>query len=103
MYLVTLTRSGPEWNPTKPAEQQARWSEHASYMDNLVAQGIVVLGGPLGDEHRVVLAVDADDAATVRAIVALDPWSDSHLQLDAVEDWTIRLDAHRRSGSKGAS
>ena len=30
------------------------------------------------------------------ATLADDPWSDTHLVLDAVEAWTIRLDGLRR-------
>ena len=55
-------------------------------------QGFVVLGGPLADEETVVLAVEAASEAEVRATLALDPWSDSHLVVDRVDAWTIRLD-----------
>jgi hypothetical protein len=61
-------------------------------MDGLVDAGFVVLGGPLGDEFRVVHAVEAESEADVRATLARDPWSGSHLVVDAVEPWTIRLD-----------
>lgn len=61
-------------------------------MDALVSSGFVVLGGPLADEHRVMLAVDAATADDVRAVFAQDPWSGSHLVLQTVEPWTIRLD-----------
>lgn len=92
MYLVTLTRSGPDWDRSRLAEQQARWSAHAAFMDELVAQGFVVLGGPLGDERSVVLVVEADSKDAVRATLAEDPWSRSHLIIEAIDDWTIRLD-----------
>jgi hypothetical protein len=61
-------------------------------MDALVDAGFVVLGGPLGDEFRVVHVVEAESEADVRATLARDPWSGSHLVVDAVEPWTIRLD-----------
>ena len=32
---------------------------------------------------------------TVRATLARDPWSDSHLRIDTIDPWTIRLDAAR--------
>lgn len=97
MYLVTLTRSGPEWDRSKPAEEQAGWGAHAAFMDDLVERGVIILGGPLGDEHRVMLVVDAISAETVHAVLANDPWSDSHLHVDAVEHWTIRLNGLRRT------
>ena len=77
-------------------EQQAGWQAHAAFMDALVEQGFVVLGGPLADEVRVVLAIDSDTEDSVRETLAADPWSGTHLVIDAVEPWTIRLDARRK-------
>jgi len=64
-------------------------------MDGLVNAGFVVLGGPLADEHRVVLVVEAESEDTVRATLARDPWSETHLRIDTIEPWTIRLDGRR--------
>jgi len=77
-------------------EQQTGWQAHAAFMDALVEQGFVVLGGPLADEVRVVLAIEADTEDSVRETLAADPWSGTHLVIDAVEPWTIRLDARRK-------
>jgi hypothetical protein len=96
MFHVVLLRSGPEWDPTRPLEEQSGWHEHASFMDGLVDEGFIVLGGPLPDERRVVHAVEADSEDAVRATLARDPWSGSHLRVESVEPWTIRLDARRR-------
>jgi len=68
-------------------------------MDALVESGFVVLGGPLADEHRVVLAVEADSEDAVRETLAGDPWDQTHLVIDSVDAWTIRLDG-RRSGPR---
>jgi hypothetical protein len=65
-------------------------------MDGLVESGFVVLGGPLADEARVVHAVQADSEAAVRATLAEDPWSETHLRVDTIDPWTIRLDARQR-------
>jgi uncharacterized protein YciI len=92
MFHVVVLRSGPEWDPAKPLEEQSGWEEHAQYMDALVDDGVIVLGGPLGDEHRVIQAIEAESADAVRAILARDPWSETHLRVDAIEPWTIRLD-----------
>ena len=73
-------------------EEQRGWTEHADFMDALVDDGFVLLGGPLADEHRVVLAVEADSEQQVRDTLARDPWHGSHLLIDAVDPWTIRLD-----------
>ncbi len=76
-------------------EEQSAWHAHASFMDSLVEAGFIVLGGPLADEHRVVHAVEAESEAAVRATLARDPWSETHLQVFTIEPWTIRLDAKR--------
>jgi uncharacterized protein YciI len=76
-------------------EDQSGWSEHASFMDGLVEDGFIVLGGPLSDEQRVVHAVEAESEDAIRATLARDPWSETHLQVDTIEPWTIRLDGRR--------
>jgi uncharacterized protein YciI len=96
MFHVVLFRSGPEWDASKPLEKQSGWDEHARFMDGLVDDGVIVLGGPLADEHRVVHAVEAESEAEARAILARDPWSETHLRVGAVEPWTIRLDGRSR-------
>ena len=93
MFLVMLHRSGPEWDASRPLEEQSDWQAHAAFMDDLVDAGFVVLGGPLADEHRVAHAVQAASEEDVRATFARDPWSESHLRVASIEPWTIRLDA----------
>ena len=90
-FLVLLLRSGPDWDPAKPMEEQSEWDAHAGYMDELVERGFIVLGGPMADEFRVVLAVEAESEEAVRADLARDPWHETHLMVDRVEPWTIRL------------
>jgi uncharacterized protein YciI len=94
-FLVLLRRSGAQWDPSRPLEEQSLWAEHAAFMDGLVDAGFVILGGPLDDEDRVVLAVEAPSEDAVRATLAPDPWRDTHLELAAIDRWTIRLDARR--------
>ncbi len=76
-------------------EEQSDWPAHAAFMDGLVDAGFIILGGPLSDEHRVVHAVEAESEAAIRETLARDPWSETHLVIDTIEPWTIRLDARR--------
>src|SRR6266567_304746 len=92
MFHVVLRRDGPAWDPARPMEEQSDWPAHASFMDGLVDSGFVVLGGPLGDEHRVVHVVETESEDTVRATLGRDPWSTTHLRIEAIDPWTIRLD-----------
>jgi uncharacterized protein YciI len=96
MFHVVLRRSGPEWVADRPLEEQTDWLVHAAFMDKLVDDGFIVLGGPLSDEERVVHAVQAESEAAVRQTLAADPWSGSHLLVEAIEPWTIRLDGRPR-------
>lgn len=96
VFHVVLHRSGPEWDPNRSLEEQSGWDEHAAFMDGLVDEGFVILGGPLSDEHRVVHVVEAESEAIVRATLARDPWSETHLVIERVDPWTIRLDGRAR-------
>ena len=95
IFLVVLVRSGPEWDASRPLEDQSGWDEHAKFMDGLVDAGFIVLGGPLADELRVAHAVEAESEEAVRATLARDPWSGTHLRVGSIDPWTIRLDARR--------
>jgi uncharacterized protein YciI len=92
MFLVVRRRSGPEWDHSRPMEEQSDWPAHASFMDELVDSGFVVLGGPLADEHRVVEVIEAESEEAIRATYARDPWSGTHLRVDTIDPWTIRMD-----------
>jgi uncharacterized protein YciI len=92
IFHVVVIRTGPSWRAGRPLEEQSGWAEHAAFMDELVDGGFIILGGPLADEHRVVHVVEAESEAAVRATLARDPWSETHLRVEALELWTIRLD-----------
>jgi uncharacterized protein YciI len=94
-FHVVVTRSGPEWKTGAPLEEQSGWEAHAEFMDRLVEEGFIVLGGPLFDEHRVIHVIEAGSEDEVRATLARDPWSETHLEVAAVEPWTLRLDARK--------
>ena len=91
MFLVVLRRSGPEYDHSRPLEEQSGWLEHAAFMDGLVEDGFIVLGGVLGDEVRTAHAVEAVSEEAVRETFDRDPWSGSHLVVDSIDPWTIRL------------
>ena len=97
MFFVVERRSRPEWDPSRPLEEQSGWDAHAAFMDALVDTGFVVLGGPLADEFRVILVVEAESEHDVRATLDRDPWSGSHLVVASVDRWTIRLDGRGKS------
>jgi uncharacterized protein YciI len=95
MFLVVIHRSGPQWKASLPLDEQSGWIEHAAFMDGLVDDGFIILGGPLADEHRVAHVVEAESEDTIRATLARDPWSETHLRIHTIDPWTIRLDGRR--------
>jgi hypothetical protein len=91
-FLVVLRRDGREWDPALPLEQQPRFAEHARFVEGLVTNGFLLLGGPLEDEERVVYVVEAASEEAVRTRLAQDPWMGTHLVVRSVDRWTLRLD-----------
>jgi uncharacterized protein len=96
MWIV-YREPGPAWDPARERREQRLWDEHAEFMDDLVADGFVVLGGPVGDGHFVLHAVEAESEEEIRRRLADDPWDDPPVLVTAkIEPWTILLDARRR-------
>jgi uncharacterized protein YciI len=95
MFHVTLRRTGPEYNPELDVGEQTRFAEHAAYMNQLVEEGHIVLGGLLRN-LRTAHVMEAASEEEIRAIWARDPWYESHLVLESVEPWDIRLDGRDR-------
>jgi len=93
-FLVRLAR-GAAWDHSRTRREQAGWDEHAAFMDALVADGVVILGGPVGegDGEDSVLVVDMDDKARIRDCLADDPWVDDLLTIKGVEPWSVWLRA----------
>jgi uncharacterized protein YciI len=91
IFHVVLHRSGPRWDPGKPLQLQSNFAAHAEYVDKLVDTGVIIMGGPLADEYRVVYAVAADSEEAVRTALLGDPWNGTHLCVASIDRWTIRL------------
>src|SRR5437867_3539109 len=55
LWVVRRQRGGP-WDWSLPMREQQDWDEHAKFMEDLVDEGFVILGGPLeGEDGREVL------------------------------------------------
>jgi uncharacterized protein YciI len=73
---------------------QVAWPEHAAFMNRLVDEGFVVLGGPLGDGERVLLVVNAESEMAIRRRIDADPWTPLRLlPIARVEPWQVLLGA----------
>jgi uncharacterized protein YciI len=92
-YFAVTVEHGPNWDGSRGMRDQEDWETHATFMDALVDDGFVVLGGPLSDGDRVLLAVAAADEREVEARLAEDPWRPMGLlTTGTVEPWEILLD-----------
>jgi uncharacterized protein YciI len=91
-YLVRRTK-GPKWDHARGRREQDRWDEHAAFMDGLVDEGVIVLGGPVGgpegDDTMAVMEAETEEA--IRARLAQDPWGEEMLVTRSIEPWTVWL------------
>jgi len=93
LFVVTMV-NGSEYDRSRPRREQRGWDEHAVFMDGLLDEGFVVLGGPIGDGERVMLVVEAADEEEVRRRLGPDPWAPMGvLEIGSVQLWTIWLDS----------
>ena len=99
-FAVT-TAKGPAWDHALGIREQRFWAEHAAFMDDLVARGVVILGGPVDSDDPgdiALLAVEAPDEAAVRAVFDSDPWTEHRVyRLKQIRAWTIWLDGRHPS------
>ena len=91
LLLVYQQHGGP-WDWSKGLRDQELFDEHARFLDGLIDEGYIVLGGPL-DERDVLLVVQSETEASVRSRFAADPWiQNGMLTITAIRPWTIFLE-----------
>src|SRR5262252_1790106 len=62
-FAVRLVH-GPGWDPSRQIRDQEGWAGHAAFMDGLVGDGFIILGGPVVDGEQTLHAVEAACSAT---------------------------------------
>ena len=91
LFAVIRSR-GPAWNESRRLEDQADWAGHAVFMNGLLAENFVVLGGPLEGTPDVLLVMRATDAAEIAERLAADPWTQNGLLIvKQAYPWQLRL------------
>jgi uncharacterized protein YciI len=91
LFAVIRSR-GPAWNAALPIDDQVEWPAHVAFMNGLVDQQFIAVGGPLEGTPDVLLVVRAIDAAEIADRLAADPWvQNGLLRLKEVWPWWIRL------------
>ena len=94
-YAVTRER-GERWDLARGMREQKDWHQHAAFMEALVDDGFVVLGGPSGDGSKTLLIVDGENEEQIRARLLDDPWAPTDLlRVAKIERWEILLSRER--------
>ena len=96
-FIVTSS-PGPNRDSSKGTREQPFWDEHAAFVDDLVDQGFIFMGGPLVDEagmpQGALLIIKAEDEKEVREKLKNDPWFiRGILKLESIKRWQIFIDA----------
>jgi uncharacterized protein YciI len=58
--FMAISSAGPNRDPSKETREQPLWDEHAAFIDKLVADGFILMGGPLVDEGGSLLICNAE-------------------------------------------
>ena len=91
-YFAVRMQNGPNYDESRGRREQDRWNEHAAFMDRLVDDGFIVIGGPV-NEKQTLHAVEAESEEAVRARLAEDPWAPMGiLGVASIEPWQLWLD-----------
>lgn len=95
-YFAVTTVHGPKWDDSRPIREQQAWDEHAAFMDALVADGLVIMGGPVGDGQHALLVMQAASAGEIQERFARDPWAAMNLlRVGLIQPWQIWLDGRQ--------
>ena len=73
-WLYFLLPPRDDFAATMSPEEQSAFDDHFTYMEKLLAEGILVLAGPtLGPANTGVCIFEAEDGEAARAIMDADP------------------------------
>ena len=90
--VLVRFRAGPTW-ASGPPEDQLGWDEHAAFVDELVARGTMVMGGPFADYSGSMILLEGVGEQEARDLVAGDPFIANRVfVLDEVRAWNVYVD-----------
>ena len=96
--FVILWAPGPAWVAGKIVREQPYWAEHATFMDRLFEDGMVVQGGPFADASGSLVIVEAESEQEVAEVFASDPFVVQGIfALSSRKQWLLFLDARRKA------
>jgi uncharacterized protein YciI len=88
MYFAVIREPGARWDPAKPLQEQSGWPQHLDFMTGLADDGLIIVGGPLGDGRRALHVMQARSETEIRRHFDEDPWEVAKvLSIASVEPW----------------
>ena len=98
--FLAISSAGPNRDPSKGTREQPFWDEHVVFIDRLVDEGFILMGGPLvgrdGLPQGALLIVNAQDENEVTDKLKDDPWFERGiLKLESVRRWEIFIDVRK--------
>jgi uncharacterized protein YciI len=89
-WFAVIRRRGPKWDHARPLRQQALWDEHAVFVDNLEAEGLIRLAGPLEGANDALLICRGESSEAIEARLAQDPWTPADMLYTArIAPWNV--------------
>jgi hypothetical protein len=92
-YYAVIRERGPRWDPARPLREQEEWDLHASFMDGLAEEGVILRGGPLGGDDGALHIFAASGPEEIERRLAADPWEGTMLRNARIAHWQILLRA----------
>jgi uncharacterized protein YciI len=94
--FLAISSAGPNRDFSKGTREQAFWGEHAAFIDKLVEDGSILMGGPLVDDGGSLLIFNAENENEVREKLKRDPWAmHGILKLESIKRWEIFIDQRK--------
>ena len=92
-YYAVIREQGASWDASRTLREQEKWDEHADFMEALVEDGFVLLGGPLEGGPKTLLIIKAESEQAIISRLDHDPWTPMGLlRIGTIERWEILLD-----------
>ena len=108
MRFVVIREQGRGWDRSRAMRQQDYWPEHVTFINGIVDQGSMLLGGPLSEldgngdpvdptdpvgpdrTYRALIVLEADTQQELMKLLDEDPWSRHHvLETAAIYRWEM--------------
>src|SRR5215475_2478187 len=98
--FIVISSAGLNRDRSKGTREQPFWYVHVVFIDRLVDEGFILMGGPLVDEtgmpQGALLIVNAQDENEVTEKLKNDPWFERGiLNLASVRRWEIFIDVRK--------